>query len=165
MHMHCSHPIVTLRLESSLPVPAGRLWQWIISVEGIRAELWPLMRMTVPRGIRSLADLPVTPGVPLFRSRILLFGILPIDFSDLTLQRIDAGSGFVEQSAMGSMALWRHERRILPGIGGPGTTLLVDELVFRPRFAARVVAWLVRRLFQHRHAVLRARAEGSAHCG
>lgn len=160
-----TQPTVTLRFESSLPVPAAQLWQWITSVQGIRAELWPLMRMTVPRGIRSLADLPLTPGVPVFRSWILLFGLLPIDCSDLTLQQIDAGSGFVEQSAMGSMALWRHERRILPGTRGPGTTLLVDELAFRPRIATRLVAWFVRRLFRHRHAVLRARAEGSAHRG
>lgn len=53
---------VTLRFESRLPVPQSLLWQWITSVEGIRAELWPLMRMTLPRGVRSLADLPATPG-------------------------------------------------------------------------------------------------------
>ncbi|MDZ7855851.1 hypothetical protein [Sphaerotilus sp.] len=149
---------VTLRFESRLPVPQSLLWQWITSVEGIRAELWPLMRMTLPRGVRSLADLPATPGVPLFRSWILLAGVLPIDHSDLTLQEINPGHGFVEQSAMGSMALWRHERRIVVDAGGPGTVLLVDELNFRPRLARRLVAWFVHRLFEHRHAVLRARA-------
>lgn len=150
---------VTLRFESSLPVPTGVLWRWISSVEGIRAEMWPLMRMTVPRGLRSLTDLPVTPGVPLFRSWLLLLGVLPIDYSDLTLLQIDPGCGFIEQSAMGTMVLWRHERRILPGTRGPGTVLLVDEPSFCPRLAAPLSTWFVRLLFRRRHAVLRARTK------
>ena len=91
------------------------------------------MRMPVPRGIRRLTDVDAVPGQPLFFSWILLFCVLPVDWSRLTLLEIDDGRGFVEQSPMGSMRTWRHE----------------------PRFAAPLVGWFVRRFFAHRHAVLR----------
>jgi hypothetical protein len=156
---HVGTDAIALRFESRLAVPAAQVWQWITSVEGIRAELRPLLRMTAPKGVRSLGDMPITPGVPLFRSWILLFGFVPIDYTDLTLLELEPGSGFVEQSAMRSMRLWRHERRIAPRPSHPGMVLLVDQLHFQPRMAGPLVAWFVRRLFAHRHAVLRARAE------
>jgi len=48
-------------------------------------EMRPWMRMTVPRQIHNLADVALEPGRRWFRSYILLFGIVPIDYSDLTL--------------------------------------------------------------------------------
>lgn len=144
---------ITLRFESRLTASAEEVWQWITSLEGIAAEMRPLLRMTAPAGIRSLTDVPLTPGVPLFRSHLLLFRVLPVDYSDLTLTQIVPGRGFVEQSRMGSMKQWQHVRQIHPC---PGTDLvvLVDELTFVPRFATTVTRWGVRAFFQHRHRVL-----------
>jgi len=147
---------VCLRFESTLPAPRERVWEWITSVRGISAEMWPWLRMTVPGAIRSIADVPATAGAPLFRSYVFLFGVLPIDYSDLTLLEIAAGDGFVEQSPMGSMRLWRHERRILPSPTDRSAVILVDQLTFEPRWASDVVRWFIRRVFEHRHRVLRA---------
>ena len=94
------------------------------------------------------------PGQRLFRSVIYAFGFLPVDHSDLTLLELKPGIGFIEQSPMGSMRLWRHERTLSPQPSGCAVT---DVLTFEPRFAAPVAAWIVRRLFTHRHAVLRRR--------
>ncbi len=149
---------ITLCYESRLRATDTRIWAWITSVDGIGRELRPWLRMTAPRRVRSLEDVRVRPGERLFRSYIFLFGVVPIDYSDMTLLQLDPGRGFVEQSPMASMALWRHERRILPG--DDGTWRLVDRLTFRPRLAAPLTRWFIQRVFTHRHRVLRANLEG-----
>ena len=108
--------------------------------------------MTAPRGIENIKDIKITPGQALFQSRIYLFWLLPIDHSELTLMEMKEGEGFVEQSPMGSMKLWRHERRIVPTAGGCKVT---DRLTFEPQRAATITAWFIRTVFNHRHKVLR----------
>ena len=145
---------VTLVFESRLPATGAAVWEWITSVRGISTEMWPFFRMTVPRDIRSLADVDFHPGRRLFRSRVFLFGIVPIDYSDLTLLELTPGNGFVEQSPMGSMKLWRHERRIQTAHPGDVVTI-TDRLTFESRWASGLVVWFIKKVFQHRHAVLR----------
>ena len=147
---------ISLRFESELHAPVAHIWEWITSVEGISAEMWPFFRMTFPKGVRSLNDVRVQLGVPIFRSYVFLFGVMPIDYSDMTLIKFDPGQGFVEQSPMGSMKLWRHERRINPSPSDPTAALLVDQLTFQPRMAKRLAGWFIRRVFIHRHEVLKA---------
>ena len=119
---------------------------------GILAELRPIARMTAPRGITSILDIDVKLGTPLTRSWFLLFGFLPLDRSDLTLIELNDGHGFVEQSPMLSMRLWRHERTIDSVAGG---SKISDRLTFEPRFCARLVRWFIAAVFRHRHRVLR----------
>lgn len=142
-----------LQFQSNLRAAPSEVWAWITSLEGISAETAPLFRMSAPAGISRLQDVDVVPGRPLFRSRIYLAGFLPVDYSDLTLLALEEGKGFVEQSPMGSMRLWRHERRIEPGPGGQGS-VLTDTLTFEPRYAHALVAWFIKRVFVHRHRVL-----------
>ncbi len=149
-------PMISLHFESRLGAPRERVWQWITSLRGISAELSPLLRMTAPKGVHNIADLEFRPGVRLFRSRVYLFGILPIDRSDLTLLELDPGHGFLEQSPMLSMRLWRHERRILAYPDDASAVRLIDQLTFTPRWAPGLVRWFLRRVFLHRHAVLRS---------
>jgi len=151
---------ISLRFESELHAPPERIWEWITSIRGISAEMWPFFRMTVPRGVLSLNDVDIRPGVRMFRSHVFLFGVLPIDYSDMTLVELTIGKGFIEQSPMGSMKLWRHERQIVPCPSDPDTVLLVDLLTFRPRMARRLVGWFIRRVFVHRHEVLKANLGG-----
>jgi len=133
-------------------VPPAQAWAWITSVEGILSEMRPWICMTVPRGVSRLDDVAFVPRRPLFRSRMYIFGLVPFGHSDLTLLELTDGVGFVEQSPMTGMKLWRHERSIEPREGG---CTLIDELTFEPRVAGPLVAWFVRRIFAHRHAVLR----------
>jgi ligand-binding SRPBCC domain-containing protein len=143
---------VELTFRSELRAPRERVWAWITSVEGISRELWPILRMTAPRDVTNIQDVSTEPGKPLFRSWVFLFGILPIDRSDLTLIQFEDGRRFVEQSPMLSMALWRHERTL--EADGERTTL-TDEVTFKPRVATTMTRWFIGVVFAHRHAVLR----------
>ncbi|MFZ5755404.1 MAG: hypothetical protein ACOY3X_00710 [Pseudomonadota bacterium] len=142
----------TLEFSSPLRVPADRAWEWITSMDGIGKEMSPWMRMSAPRGVRNLTDVRIVPGQRLFRSRITLFGVIPVDYSDLTLLSLDEGSGFIEQSPMGSMKHWRHERRIVASGAG---CIVTDTLTFEPRLAGRLTQRIVRAFFTHRHRNLR----------
>lgn len=115
------------------------------------------MRMSVPRGLSRLDEADIALGERLFRSRLYLFRVFPFGCSDLTLIEWNRGVGFVEQSPMTGMKLWRHERWIEPT---PEGCALTDRLTFEPRFAGPIVSWFVRRLFSHRHAVLRKNLGG-----
>ena len=122
---------------------------------GINHELMPLMRMTVPRGYEALdpGDLPV--GERLFRSWILLFGLIPFDYDDIGLDRFEPGRGFRERSSMLSQRMWEHERTIEPD--GDDGCVLTDRLRFEPRAAmpVAVVRRFVAATFAHRHRRLR----------
>lgn len=145
-------PPIQIEFRSGLSAPPAEVWQWISSFEGLSTEMRPLIRLSRPRGLRRLSDAGMVPGKPMFFSWILLFGVLPVGWSKLTLLEWQEGRGFVEQSPMGGMKTWRHERRIEPAERG---CALIDRLSFEPRYAAPLVAWVVHRFFAHRHAVLR----------
>ena len=143
---------IELSFESELTASPQKVWEWITSLQCILSEMRPYFRMTAPPGMESIQNVDIIPGRPLFRSRVYLFGFIPIDYSDLTLIAIDRGSGFIEQSPMGTMKLWRHERRI---VEVPGGCRIIDSLTFEPAMASAIVGWFIRTVFRHRHAVLR----------
>ena len=142
----------TATFSSHLEATPSQVWEWMTSFDGISREMSPLMRMTAPPGVTNLQSLTFEPGKPIYRSWLLLFKVLPFDFSDFTLESVEAGKGFVEQSTMGSMRVWRHTRTIEPSGGG---CTLIDELTFEPRFAGTLVNAVVRFFFNHRHRQLR----------
>jgi hypothetical protein len=120
---------------------------------GVNDELWPIFRMTHPPGLDRLPDDAPT-GVRLFRSWVLLFGILPVDYDDLTLVRVEPGRGFLESSRLLTSRRWEHERTI--GAASPGS-VLTDRITFEPRVRAAGPALfrITRSLFAHRHRRLR----------
>lgn len=145
---------VTLVFESQLNATPEAVWTWMVSVDGISRELSPILRMTTPRGVRTLSDVQIQPGQRLFRSWLLVLGVLPMGYSDLTLLELESGVGFVEQSPMTSMRLWRHERRVRAE--GRGASRLTDRLTFEPAIARALTTRIIRWMFEHRHRVLRA---------
>lgn len=132
-----------------------------MSEEGINAELGPLLRMTVPRGLESLDLDAVEPG-PLGRSWVLLFGLVPIDYDDLGLVRIDPGRGFLERSTMLSQRFWEHERTIEPVADGVCT--IADRVAWEPRLPlpGRLLRPLFSAFFRHRHRQLQRCFGGEA---
>jgi ligand-binding SRPBCC domain-containing protein len=149
--------VVTSRLDA----PADAVWERVIAPEGVNDEMRPWLRMTVPRGFDGLDPGSVVLGERIGRSWILLFGLLPFDYDDLTLARIEPGRGFLERSTMLSQQLWEHERTIEPH--GEGGCTIADRVRWQPRLGlpARplrpVIAWF----FRHRHARLRRRFGGT----
>jgi hypothetical protein len=147
------------RIASSLRAEPAAVWERAMSSEGINAELGPVLRMTVPRGLDSLDPHTLEPG-PLGRSWILLFGLLPVDYDDIGLVRIETGRGFLERSTMLSQRLWEHERTV--EAGGEGT-VIVDRVAWEPRppLPGRLPRPLFAAVFRWRHRQLRRHFDGT----
>lgn len=143
---------ITLSFETQLTASPDAAWRWITSVDGISREMAPFLRMSVPQGVTDLSSVSFQSGVPMFTSWITLFGLLPVDCSKLTLMSLSPGTGFVEQSPMGSMKLWRHERQITPL---PTGCRITDTLTFEPRFAKELTTRIIQAFFSHRHRMQR----------
>jgi hypothetical protein len=122
----------------------------VASLRGINDELGPWMRMTAPRGA-ELSSTAVPLGQRWFRSWILLFGVLPFDYDDLRVQRIEAGRGFLERSRMLSARSWEHEQTLEPM--DDRSTRLTDRVAFtaRLRATARIHRAVIAAIFRHRH--------------
>jgi ligand-binding SRPBCC domain-containing protein len=142
--------------ESTLAASADVVWAHVSTFDGVNDELRPIMRMTAPAHIRGLEPEDVVLGERLFRSWVLLFGVLPIDYDDLTLIAIEPGRGFQERSKMLSMRVWEHDRTLEPNGAG---CVVRDRLGFEPRMPGMgpLLERIVRALFRHRHRKLRRR--------
>ncbi len=105
-------------VSSLLAAPRERVWERVTTPEGVNAELMPIVRMTLPRGVERLDVDSVPVGAPIGRCWLLLFGVIPFDWDDLVLERLDAPSGFHERSSMASMRVWEHERTLEPAEHG-----------------------------------------------
>ena len=129
--------------------------------EGINDEMCPYLRMTLPRGVERLDPESVEIGTPIGRSWILLFGVLPVDYDDLGLERIEPGRGFLERSTMLSQRLWEHERTIEPLAGGGCT--VTDRVAWEPRLPlpGHLLRPLFGAFFRHRHRRLRRHFGGA----
>jgi ligand-binding SRPBCC domain-containing protein len=144
---------VIVERESIVDAPSERVWQRIVTPEGINDELRPWMKMTMPRGAESLTVDNVPVGVPVGRCWMLSFGVLPFDYDHLTIAELWPGRGFHEESTVLSMRLWRHERTLEPS--GDAKSLVRDRLTFELRsplgLLTPVIATGIGALFGHRH--------------
>ena len=145
--------------------PAERVWEQVTTIEGVNEELRPWLRMTVPRGARGMSLEDVELGRRAGRSWLLLGGVLPVDYDDVTLVERGPGMRFLERSPLGSMRSWQHERLVEPA--GEGACEVTDRLEFEPRLRAarRPARAIVERLFAHRHRRLADHFEGAARHG
>lgn len=109
--------------------------------------------MSFPEQYRDLAS-SWAPGQRLFRSWILLAGILPVEYDDLTLVELEPGRRFLERSQLLSQRVWEHERVLTPH---QGATRIEDRIRFEPRLAALAPLYLLlfRAVFRYRHWKLR----------
>src|SRR3546814_13771223 len=120
-------------------------------MRGVNAELSPLVRMSVPQAYACLTLRDAPQGSLLFKSWLLLFGILPFDHHALRIEKL-WDYGFQEDSSSWLQRRWRHKRftELMPN-----GSRLVAELEIEPRF---LPAWLVRPfvrlLFPPRHPIL-----------
>lgn len=150
-------PIVT---SSFLPAPPQTVWDRIATIEGINDEFAGLFRMTAPRDVREAGLGGVTVGRRICRSWILLFGVIPVDYDDITLVSLDPPHGFHERSPMLSNRLWEHRRTIADADGG---CVLTDEIGYEPRIPLvphAIAGRIYGAVFRLRHRRLRKRFGG-----
>jgi hypothetical protein len=145
-----------LTVSSTPAVPAKVAWARAVTEEGINDELSPILRMTMPVGLRGKTIEDVAVGSPVGRSWILLGRVLPVDYDDLCLVELEPGRRFLERSRTLAFAVWQHERVIEPGSGS--ACVVTDRLGFELKRgvawipgAARLAETIVRALFRHRH--------------
>ncbi|HUC00666.1 MAG TPA: hypothetical protein VMS11_12655 [Solirubrobacterales bacterium] len=145
-----------IRVGSRLQAPPEVIWARVITAAGVNDELRPLLRMTVPRGLEDFNIDDVEIGRPIGRSWVLLFGLIPFDYDELCLERVEPGRGFLERSRMLTQRLWEHERTIELREGG---CELTDRVAWEPRLPlpAALLKPLIGAVFKHRHRRLRAR--------
>jgi hypothetical protein len=143
-------------IASELAAPPGAVWRHATGVDGVNGELMPLMRMTVPRDLRgaTLDQLPL--GARAGRSWVLLFGVVPVDYDDLTIVERGPGHRFLEQSTMLTQSRWCHERTVEQV---PGGSRITDRLSWSGRIPPLGALYRVAVpvLFRHRHRRLRKR--------
>lgn len=141
--------------SSDLPVAADVVLA-TLTLDGVNAELRPLVRMTAPAHWAGLSLHDWPERQTLFNSWILLFGILPVDRHAFYLESVTPGEGFVETSTSLMNAAWNHTRTIAPIAGGCRVT---DSLEFRNRIAP--LGYLLKPVYQlvfwNRHRTLRKR--------
>ena len=151
-------PIVT---SSFLTAPVDTVWERVVTMEGVNDEFGGLLRMTAPRAVREAGLGAVRTGERICRSWILLLGVLPIDYDDITLVELDPPHGFLERSSMLSNRVWEHRRTIEPAEGG---CVLTDAIRYEPRLP--VPHALLRRVygmvFALRHRRLRTHFGGES---
>ena len=141
-------------VSSMLSSPAESVWRHATTPSGVNAELMPLVRMTWPAEVERLTPETITLGTRLFRSWILLLGVLPIDYDDLTVVELGPGFRFLERSTMLTQRLWQHERTIEDRGNGCCVT---DRIRFVPRVGilGPVQGLMFRLAFRLRHRNLR----------
>jgi ligand-binding SRPBCC domain-containing protein len=143
--------LAEITVSSRLGAAADDVWNRVISPEGINDEMRPYLRMTLPAGVERLAPESIELGERIGRSWILLFGLIPFDYDDITLVRLEPQRGFLERSRMLSQRSWEHERT-LESLSD-GTCRITDRVRWQPRLGLPatplrpVIAWF----FRHRH--------------
>lgn len=124
------------------------------SMNSVNWELSPFVRMTAPREWRDYPPERWETGRLLFRSWVLLLGVLPVDRHSFRLKHIHAGEGFQENSSSWLNREWNHERKLLPAEGG---CRVIDHVSVVGRFPllTALLMPVYRFVFRHRHARLR----------
>ncbi len=140
-------------VSSLLAVEAEVLWRHAVSPDGVNRELGPLLRMTFPSGTSDLTA-SWQPGERLFRSRLLLLGLLPVEYDDVVFVEVEPGRRFLERSSMWTQRVWEHERTVEAQAGGSRIT---DRVRFEPRLPglAPLQAPIFEAVFRRRHRNLR----------
>jgi hypothetical protein len=153
-------PIVTSsRLHASQDV----VWAGASTARGINDEFFPLLRMTASRHLRENGLAHVELGTRICRSWVLLLGVLPVDYDDITLVRLDPPRGFLERSTMFSQRVWEHERTIERAPDVADACVVTDAIRYEPRLLVPdfIVNRLYAAVFRYRHHRLRKRYGGT----
>jgi ligand-binding SRPBCC domain-containing protein len=148
-------------VSSELDASIEEVWAHATSPTGVNYEMAPWLRMTFPRNTRDLTE-AWEPGRTLFRSWLLLGGVLPLEYDDVAFAAVEPPRRFQECSVLLSQRRWEHERLVepvAPDRRGARKCRVTDRLAFEPRIAVlgAIYEAIFREVFAHRHRRLRKR--------
>ena len=133
-----------------MAAPSTDVWAWVVTPEGINDEFWPWLTMSMPAAASDLSIDTLELGQPIGRSWIRLFGVLPVDYDDLTIVEVEPGRRFLEQSRLFSAPEWQHERVVEPV--DATSSRVTDRLTFTPRRGFGLLGpRIIRLIFWYRH--------------
>jgi hypothetical protein len=109
--------------------------------------------MTFPSGISDVTAAWL-PGKRLFRSWLLVAGVVPVEYDDVVFEAVEPGRRFLERSTLLTQRVWEHERIIEPAAQGCQVT---DRVRFVPRWPwfAAPHGFIFQAVFGWRHRNLR----------
>jgi ligand-binding SRPBCC domain-containing protein len=137
-------------ISSIVAAPRSALWEHISTPALLNREFSPFLKMTFPKSVETLTPQTVPLGQKLCRSWILLFGLLPVEYDDVTLVEIEPGVRFVERSSMLTQSFWEHIRTLEDADSGCRVTDRV-RFVSRLSLAGPLQQALVKAIFAWRH--------------
>lgn len=147
----------TFRRTSEIDAPSDKVWAIVTSQEGINHEMGPYIKMTMPKAFHGKSIADVAPGTHVGKSFLLLFGVVPFGFDDITVAQIEPGRMFREESAMTGMRTWVHHRTLEPK---GEKTVLSDAVTLAPHLPVpglgRLLGTVLSAFFAHRHRRLQA---------
>ncbi len=145
----------TISVSSQLRVTPDEFWA-AQSMATVNFELGPWIHMTAPKAWQDMRLSTWRGQQALFKSWVLLLGLLPVDRHAFGSFDFDPRRGFVEKSSSWTNARWQHERSVTPVQTG---CVVQDTVTFTPRVpvAAPVLQAIYQLVFRHRHNNLAAR--------
>ncbi|MEM9176160.1 MAG: hypothetical protein AAGC67_13110 [Myxococcota bacterium] len=145
----------TFTVESRLDADRAAVWAHATRPASLDFEFRPFLRMTFPADLEDIAS-AVPLGERVCRSWMLLFGLIPVEYDDLTFVELEPGRRFLERSTMLTQRSWEHERSLVDEDGG---TRITDRVAFASRLPLLepVFAPIFRAVFEWRHHRLRKR--------
>lgn len=142
--------------SSVVSAPAAHVWARVVTPEGINDEFWPWLTMSIPPAFAGKTIDDVELGQSVGRCWVRLFGVIPVDYDDLTIVELEPGRRFLEQSRLFSAPQWQHERIVEPV--DAGTARVTDRLTFTPRRGMGLTGRpMIASIFRWRHRRLRRR--------
>jgi ligand-binding SRPBCC domain-containing protein len=146
----------TFRKVSEVLAPVDQVWERVTTPEGINHEMGPYLKMTMPKAFRGKSIGDVSPGTHIGKSLLLLFGVIPFGYDDITIAQIEPGRMFREESAMTGMRNWIHQRTLE---SVDGKTVVTDAITLAPRLTLPGLTWFLgstlAAFFAHRHRRLK----------
>ena len=143
----------SFRAESRVAASRDTVWRHATRPSDLDREFRPFLRMTFPPEIEDLAA-TFRPGERICRSWILVFGLIPVEYDDLSFVELEPGRRFLERSTMLTQRRWEHERTVEEIDGG---TRVVDRVEFESKLPILepIQALVFRAVFAWRHYRLR----------
>ena len=139
-----------LNYSSHLAATADILWKHALCMTSVNTELHPLIKMTFPKNQNYVNIKKDQLGTVIFKSIILLFGIIPIDIYEVTFIEFEEGKYFQECSPTLTQRCWKHRREIIPV---PEGCIIRDRVELEPRnkLWRPIYYWFAKKIFNTRH--------------
>jgi hypothetical protein len=140
-------------IQSNLNVDPNTFWA-ATSMQSVNWELAPIVRMTAPPEWTNCPLEQWEAGRDLFKSWVLLFGIIPVDRHSFRLREIIDGVGFRESSSSWINRRWNHDRTVVAREAGCTVTDHV-AVAGRVPILRSCLMPVYKLVFRHRHRRLR----------